>query len=276
MSQRPPNTVAQLTPQSAEGVIHFAQITDTHLFLNPTQQFAYLNPEQTLLSVLAELEQQPQLDFLLHTGDLAQEAHSDTYARYLAHVARLPYPNFRVAGNHDAPDVFPFHAPPEMPSIVHIGAWSIILLHTPVAEKIYGHLSDSQLLGLAQLLKQFPEQHILLACHHHPFAMASAWLDQHILKNTPDLLDILRQHSQVKACIYGHVHQESAQVWKGIQFISCPSTCLQFKPKHDEFSLDHLAPGYRLFQLYPDGTLSTQVQRIALQLDQVDLNFTGY
>ena len=276
MTQRPPHTVAKLIPQSAEGVIRFVQITDTHLFVNPQQKFAYLNPEQTFLSVLQCVQQLSDLDFLIHTGDLAQESHPETYQRYLSHIEQLAYPNFRVPGNHDQAALFPFHGSPDAPSIVHIGAWSIILLNTPVAGKIYGHLTDEQLLGLDELLSQFPDQHILLACHHHPFELRSHWLDQHILKNTPALLDVLAKHSQVKACIYGHVHQESDQTWHGIRFISCPSTCLQFKPEHDEFTLDDRAPGYRIFQLYPNGEFDTQVERIDLDFDQVDLNFAGY
>lgn len=263
---------------SSHEVIHFVQITDTHLFIQPEQNFAFLNPEETFLAVLDDIAQNTAhaLDFLIHTGDLAQEAVETTYQRYLGHINQLAYPNFRVPGNHDDQALFPFHHDAKTPTIIHIGPWSIILLNTPVTGKIYGQLSAEQLNQLDQLLAAHPEQHIILACHHHPFELASAWLDQHILKNTPDLLAILKKYNHIRACIYGHVHQASDQIWHGIRFISCPSTCLQFKPQHDEFALDHLAPGYRLFELYPNGELNSTVKRIALTIDQVDLNFAGY
>jgi hypothetical protein len=41
-----------------------------------------------------------------------------------------------------------------------------------------------------------------------------------------------------------------------------PATCMQFKPKTAEPQLDDLPPGYRWFELYPDGRLETGVERI--------------
>jgi 3',5'-cyclic AMP phosphodiesterase CpdA len=33
-----------------------------------------------------------------------------------------------------------------------------------------------------KIIEQFADHPVLIACHHHPFAMQSKWIDQHKLK----------------------------------------------------------------------------------------------
>ncbi|NEP81399.1 MAG: hypothetical protein F6K17_09110 [Okeania sp. SIO3C4] len=65
-----------------------AQITDTHLFADPTEGKMYgLPTESSFLKVLEKLKQlQPQPDVLLLTGDLSQDETSESYQR----LASLP------------------------------------------------------------------------------------------------------------------------------------------------------------------------------------------
>jgi Icc protein len=44
--------------------------------------------------------------------------------------------------------------------------------------------------------------------------------------------------------------------------LGAPSTCFQFKPKCASYTLDDKAPGYRLFLLYPDGKIESNIYRI--------------
>jgi len=44
--------------------------------------------------------------------------------------------------------------------------------------------------------------------------------------------------------------------------LGCPSTCVQFKPHQPVFAIDEQQPGFRLLQLYSDGRVDTQVQRV--------------
>lgn len=41
-----------------------------------------------------------------------------------------------------------------------------------------------------------------------------------------------------------------------------PATSVQFKPASCDFAVDKIAPGYRVFELYPDGSYATWVERL--------------
>ena len=265
---------SHLHAQTELTLIH---ISDTHLMDEPQLDFVQVNPEESFLAVLKDIQTKyAHADALLHTGDLAQVAKPATYARYLDHVSTLSYPHYQVPGNHDAVAHFPFHEQKNCAHIVHLGAWSVILLNTAVSNQVDGWVDQQQLEQLKQLLAAHPEQHIILACHHHPFAMQSHWIDQHQLKNTHALTDILSQHTQVKLVLFGHVHQESCNLWRQIEFLSTPSTCVQFKPKSHDFALDTIAPGYRVLHLKSDGSFSTEVHRLTQLQQKINVEISGY
>ncbi|MDX2477932.1 MAG: phosphodiesterase, partial [Gammaproteobacteria bacterium] len=66
----------------------------------------------------------------------------------------------------------------------------------------------------------------------------------------------------IRAVLNGHIHQARQQEIEGISFISTPSTCFQFTPETDEFSLDTRMPGYRRLLLNADGSIETEVVRL--------------
>ena len=103
--------------------------------------------------------------------------------------------------------------------------------------------------------------------------MRSRWIDQHKLKNTPELTEILAQHSNIQAVICGHVHQDSIYIWNNIQFLSTPSTSVQFKPFSDQFALDEQAPGYRILKLHSNGQLDTKVYRLKIFITELRQKF---
>lgn len=242
-------------------VIH---ITDTHLMANAESRFVGMNPEQSFHAVMQDvLARHRKIDAIIHTGDLAQEACPETYTRYLNYMQRFAIPFFQVPGNHDAQDCFPFsQTAPQQPLLLELGQWCIVLLNSAVAGRIDGSISAEQLGHLSEVLAQCGNRPTLLACHHHPMLMQSAWIDAHCLKNAADLRALLAQSAQVKALICGHVHQDSAQQWQHFQCLSTPSTCVQFKPRSEQFALDACPAGYRLLELHHDGQWHSQVYRL--------------
>ena len=253
------------------------QISDTHLMADAAADFVNINPEHSFLSVLTDIQQRyPQADALLHTGDLAQEAQAATYQRYISTIQRLNMPYFQVPGNHDSVADFPFYQQQNAAHAIDLGAWSLVLLNSAVTGQVDGWVDDTQLQQLEQILSARPQQHVLIACHHHPFAMQSHWIDQHKLKNSEALTDVLGRHDSVKLVLFGHVHQESCQTWQQIHFLSTPSTCVQFKPKSVDFALGHEAPGYRALQLKSDGSFSTQVHRLTHLQQNINVEISGY
>ena len=99
----------------------------------------------------------------------------------------------------------------------------------------------------------------MVCLHHHPVAMSSRWLDQVGLENSEEFLATIDRHRNVRAVVWGHVHQAFDALRKGVRLISTPSTCAQFLPKADQFAVDVRPPAYRTFELRPDGTMATEV-----------------
>ena len=253
------------------------QISDTHLMDRADANFVDMNPEITFHGLMQHIiRTHPRIDAIIHTGDVAQVAVPQTYARYLDYMQHLNIPFYQVPGNHDDLTIFPY--PQQSPiSVIELGNWVIILLTSAVSGKVDGHIDEVQLNQLEQLLQKFNNQHILVGCHHNPLHMHSQWLDQHRLKNTESLLDILFKYPQVKAVIHGHVHQEFSETLNNIQFLATPSTCVQFKPLSQEFALDDEAsPGYRLLVLSSNGEISSEVYRVPALMPKINRLISGY
>lgn len=259
--------------------IRLVQISDSHLFKDTQRTLLGLNTEQSFLTVLdLILQQQPAIDLLLTTGDIAQQPDIDTYQRYLSHTSQIQAPHFCVQGNHDLDH--PFHQSVtrnQLPCEVVIGNWCCILLDSSVDHEIAGSFSPETLQYVEAALQRQHDKHVLIAMHHNPIAVGSAWLDQHMLKNSQQFLDLIYQYSQVKVVIHGHVHQAFQRDINNILFLACPSTSLQFKPLSQTFGIDDVNPGYRWFDLFPDGQLQTGIARTTLCVNQhIEYASQGY
>ena len=154
--------------------------------------------------------------------------------------------------------------------------WQMVLLDSQVVGVPHGRLSDQQLALLEDKLSQYPQRHTLVLLHHHPILVGSRWLDQHTLKDAHHFWEVVEKHSNVKAVLCGHVHQDMNVLYQGVRVMATPSTCVQFKPNSDDFALDTLSPGWRELELHSDGQLSTQVKRLPNGSFQPDFNSAGY
>jgi Icc protein len=139
------------------------------------------------------------------------------------------------------------------------GTWSIIMLSTFLAGEDAGGLGPARLLGLRQALTAHAGQHILVAMHHHPLPMGSAWLDGVALRDSAEFWRIIDANADVRGIVCGHVHQASDRYRGPVRFISTPSTCAQFLPGSEFFALDDRPPGMRWLELHPDGRIETDV-----------------
>lgn len=253
------------------------QISDTHLMDQEDLEFVRMNPEQSFHDVIQHIQlHHNHVDALVHTGDLAQVPVQTTYARYTQFMQQQKLAFYQIPGNHDDAEHFPFHQNQNQAHIIHLGKWSMILLNSAVKGKVDGWVSAQQLEQLDQLLTEHPSQHIIIACHHHPFAMQSHWIDQHKLKNAEYLMDVIAKHANVKIVLCGHVHQDSCNEWHGVQFLSTPSTSVQFKPFSENFAIDQSLPGYRVLHLKDTGAFKTEVLRVKIKQAQINAEISGY
>ena len=141
---------------------------------------------------------------------------------------------------------------------------------------VEGYLNEGQLDYMRHCLQTYPEHNAIIVFHHQPVPVGSRWLDNLGLKNADQFWYLVSGFPKIKVVLFGHVHQEFEKVVHGIPIYSLPSTCIQFKPQHDEFSLDNIPPGYRWFNLFEDGHIETGVERIAKYVGDFDKEAKGY
>jgi Icc protein len=255
-----------LSIRSDDKPIRLLQISDTHLFAGAKGQLLGIRTADSFQAVLHAIQMQNQhFELVLATGDLSQDYTPASYQRFASMAHALAKPIFWLPGNHDdgplmrqlMPDCGVSNA-----RQILLPGWQIIMLDTQVYSVVHGWLKVEQMQFLEQCLASEPDRFTLICMHHNTFPVGSAWLDQHDLKNAPDLLALLARFPKVKAVLCGHVHQETDIEHKGVRFISSPSTCIQFEPLSRDFGLDTKGPGWRYLQLHADGRVDTQVHRL--------------
>lgn len=259
MADERPKRLKDLT----KSTIELAQLTDTHLFGDPARALRGVPTLPALRATIAAARQDlADCDAILATGDLVQDDPAG-YAHFRAEFARLERPVLCLPGNHD--DVPAMRAalaePPfQCGGTWDAGAWRVILLDSTIPGETAGRIAASELAFLEQALAAVPDRHALVCLHHHPVPLHSRWLDGVGLENGPQLLALLRRFSNVRAVVFGHVHQEHDAVHDGLRLIATPSTCSQFKPRSEQFAVDARPPAWRTLRLHADGRLETRLQ----------------
>ena len=260
--------------------IKLVQVSDAHLFAKTDGKLLGLNTDDSLQSVIDLIKkEQPDLDMVLVTGDISQDESEASYQRFEHYMSTLTKPSYWLQGNHDnSASIFQALGGNERlsPCVVSAGSWRIIMLNSSVKDEVGGYLRDSELAFLEESLAENKDKHVMVALHHHPVKIGSAWLDEQMVGNAEQFLSIIRRHKQVKAILWGHVHQVVDAQFESVRLLSLPSTCVQFKPSEDDFVADHVNPGYRWFELYDDGRFETDVSRVEGRAFNVDYSMKGY
>lgn len=258
-------------PSNSKTII---QISDTHLMDSPSSLFADINPEYNFHELMNNIQKEyTQIDCIIHTGDLAQEATQKTYSRYVKYMQSLKVPFHQTPGNHDDIRYFPAY---QAVTVINLDPWVIVLIDSAVVNRTDGFICLEYIDRLHQVLAEHQNHFVLLGCHHHPIKMQSEWIDQHCLKNSNALFECISRHPQVKALIHGHVHQDFHQIQNGIDIYAVPSTSVQFKPLSKEFALEPHAPGYRVIELHNNGEIKTQIHRVLSLTPSPKTALSGY
>ena len=240
------------------------QISDTHLHAAADSRMRGVTTYATFLAVLEQAKRDPRwpVDAILATGDIVQDESRAGYERFRAALEPLGVPVYCIPGNHDDPALMGeilMSGKFQLGGELRHGAWSVVLLSTFLAGEDAGGLGPARLSGLKQALHAHAGQHILVAMHHHPLPMGSAWLDGVALRDAQAFWKVIDAHSDVRVVVCGHVHQASDRTRNRVRFMSTPSTCAQFLPSSAFFALDERPPGMRWIELYDDGSIETEV-----------------
>ncbi|WP_148253148.1 metallophosphoesterase [Aidingimonas lacisalsi] len=238
------------------------QVTDSHLFADPRARGRLGMPLPQLHDVLLHVRQlRP--DVLLATGDIAHDETPTAYQHAIDAFATMECPWFWIPGNHDHQSLMAeYH---EMHEDVDLEGWRLLALNSQVNGQAHGRLGPEQLRTLADRLED-DARPTLLAMHHQPVEIGSAWIDSIALEDREALWQVLAAYPQVQAIVCGHIHQAFASqrhLEEGVIAVyGCPSTSDQFLPGADEFALDTASrPGFRVIDLY-EATLDTWVERV--------------
>lgn len=260
--------------------LNLVQITDSHLHASQDGTLLGMNTQNGLDLVLDRVaEERDRIDLVLATGDIAQDGSVEAYRRFIASIDRFAAPMRWTAGNHDDRD----NMRTALDGRESIGRpvfesdhWVVILLDSTVPGQVHGALANDQLALLDRLLSQHADKHALVTFHHHPRPMDSQWIDRIGIRNPAELQAVLGRHQNVRAVLWGHVHQESDADIGGVRYLSTPSTCVQFEPGSVDFSIDTKGPGYRWLTLAADGSIDTGLTRIEGVDFEIDYNVRGY
>lgn len=258
------------------------QITDMHLFADDSSVLLGVNSNASFLAVLDEIKSaKRKYDLIVATGDFVQDGSKHAYQRFAEQIISLKTPCVWLAGNHDKysymQSVFAHYDLADNKVVLLGDKWIIILLNSQVEGQAYGFLSNIELEFLQHTLAKYPDKNALVFLHHHPISSSCHWLDQHILKNSCQLEQIVQGHQQIKGVGWGHIHQEQDHLWHHCLAFSTPSTCVQFKPNSYDFQLaDKDAPGWREIKLNDNGSIDTSVFRICDNRFVPDLSQNGY
>ena len=267
--------VATLNTVASSRVV---QLSDTHLMREPGGQLVGIDTDRSLAAVCRLVATLGPIDALLLTGDLAGDEAEEAYGRLDEALAPLGVPSFWLPGNHDAvwADDHPLRS--HFKRTIQLPHWDILMLNTQHPGAVAGYLSGSELEALEQAIghAQTTGRPLLLATHHPLMPVGCAWLDEIGAENAREALQRLAPLGEKAVVISGHVHQDAAQEYQGVQCLTVPSTCIQFAPNSADFQVDGQAPGCRMLTLHESGEWETAVLRVTDEAFAVDLDSQGY
>ncbi|TVP49526.1 MAG: phosphodiesterase [Halomonas sp.] len=245
------------------------QITDAHLYADiearsragvPWRQF-----QQVLSAVIAD-----QPDIVLFTGDISQDESAESYALAVQAMEQLPCPWYWLPGNHDQLELMAAERP--LIASVALDAWRLLMLNTQVEGEPHGELGSERLAKLEALLEK-DDRPTLIAMHHPPVDVGTAWMDAIGLQDRDAFWALLSKFPQVKIILFGHAHQAYAEHHRlgdtTIDVYGCPAMADQFLPGAEQFAIDEASrPGYRVVELAWSDTLGSEwqswVERVAV------------
>lgn len=256
------------------------QLSDLHVLPASEDKLLGVVTEYYFHEVLNHaLKQQEKYDLLLLSGDLAQSPCEKSYSRILQTIQECNLLTRCLAGNHDnfalMQQIF---NTPNVNCAKHtvLGSWQIVMLNSQILSSEKGHLAQSELDFLEKTLDANPDLFTLIAVHHNCLPTGSAWLDTMTIQNSDELLEIATQYENVKVITTGHIHQEMHKMFGNILVLGTPSTCFQFSPNSEHFSMDKTPAGYRILHLFENGEVSTTVNRLNHILNELELDAAGY
>ena len=242
------------------------QITDLHISRDMDYEKNNCRPYHKLKQTLDAIASNHRNDsYLVITGDLSGDDSEESYNHIKDLLKTYSFNVSLLPGNHDNPEFMEsicdnqisFGVPSQSDK-----TYAFFNFNTQVDGEVGGCIKKSQIDDFSDKLND-QVKNIILFTHHPITAINSKWIDKHVASNSDLLIDLMHSYDDLQFNIFsGHVHQEFFKAMKNVRIFTTPSTCYQFKPCSDEYSIDDKSSnGYRVINLH-DNTVSTHVVRL--------------
>lgn len=240
-------------------IIRLVQISDCHLPADRNKPYRGKNADTGLESLLDKVAAwSPQQ--VLVTGDLSEDASDASYQRLGGYLSRIGAPICVLPGNHDDNQVMQRHfpiGPWNGPLMLTVGDWQLVLLQSSIARRIDGAVSAADIERVRTWLDSTDDGPVLIALHHQPVVVGSPWIDRYRLEAPAALLALVERHEQVRAVVWGHVHQAFETRLGKARMLACPSTAVNSQAGTLKFTEDPAGPACRWLELHADGRVET-------------------
>ena len=234
--------------QAQQAVFRFAQLTDIHLSPNNP------NPTEDLLRSIAQINATDSIDFVLVTGDIAEEGDRTTKEKVKSCLDLLKVKYYVVLGNHETKwsdsgcTAFGEIFGGERFEFEHKGFLFLGFNSGPLMRMAYGHVVPQDIRWMTETMDRYnagnsrPDKPVILVTH---YPMTEGDVD-----NWYEVTDAVRPYN-IRLFIGGHYHRDRDLRYDGIPGILMRSN---LRDKDEK-------PGYGIYEITEDSIL-VYTQRI--------------
>ena len=234
--------------QAQQAVFRFAQLTDIHL--SPNNR----NPTEDLLRSIAQINATDSIDFVLVTGDIAEEGDRTTMEKVKSCLDLLKVKYYVVLGNHETKwsdsgcTAFGEIFGGERFEFEHKGFLFLGFNSGPLMRMAYGHVVPQDIRWMTETMDRYnagnsrPDKPVILVTH---YPMTEGDVD-----NWYEVTDDVRPYN-IRLFIGGHYHRNRDLRYDGIPGILMRSN---LRDKDEK-------PGYGIYEITEDSIL-VYTQRI--------------
>ena len=234
--------------QAQQAVFRFAQLTDIHLSPNNPK------PTEDLLRSIAQINATDSIDFVLVTGDIAEEGDRATMEKVKSCLDLLKVKYYVVLGNHETKwsdsgcTAFGEIFGGERFEFEHKGFLFLGFNSGPLMRMAYGHVVPQDIRWMTETMDRYnagnsrPDKPVILVTH---YPMTEGDVD-----NWYEVTDAVRPYN-IRLFIGGHYHRDRDLRYDGIPGILMRSN---LRDKDEK-------PGYGIYEITEDSIL-VYTQRI--------------
>lgn len=221
--------------------LKFAQLSDTHFYTgtdNTTYKMIGRSGE-LLDDAIAQVNEIPNLDFVMFTGDLIDKPFEKELSAFLPHTEKINAPWYFSFGNHDTmvggylnPKLYMelvnkynknYKFEKSYYSFAPQKGYKVIVLDSIIRDRLTsnGRIGEEQLAWLDNELKEAQKDTVLIFMHVpilEPFNSPN-----HRLLDADKVEEILNKYKNPIAIFQGHYHVAKITQKDNIVYVSCPS-----------------------------------------------------